>query len=79
MKQFNEAETKAINDAFSFVAMTCNDFKPEHFEHAMLQLKKHYEVLRDFTNNEIAKHFKDLVEMTIGNKLIENDFKGIEG
>lgn len=76
MKQtLNQTETKALCDAFSFLAMTCVDFKPEHFETAMKQLRVHNEVLRDLINEDVARHFRDLCEMQMGVTMIQNDFK----
>lgn len=75
MKQIlNQSETKALCDALSFLSMICIDFKPEHFETAMKQLKTHREVLRDLTNDEVANHFDVLCEIRIGEVLIQHDF-----
>lgn len=74
-QQLNQTETKALCDALSFLATTCIDFKPEHFEVAMKQLKVYNEVLRDLTNDDVARHFRDLCEMRIGELMVQNDFK----
>lgn len=71
----NQSETKALCDVFSFLASTCTDFKPEHFETAMQQLRVHHEVLRDFLNDDVARHFRDLCTMRMGEIMIQNDFK----
>lgn len=77
MKQvLNQSETKALCDAFSFVAQTFADFRPEHCERAMSQIVVHYEVLRDLTNNDIANHFRDICITRMGDIMIQNDFKG---
>lgn len=74
-KNLNQIETKALCDAFSFLAMTCVDFKPEHFEQAIQQLRVRNEVLRDIVNDDVARHFRDLCEMRMGVTMVQNDFK----
>lgn len=58
----NPIETKALCDVLSFVAMAHNDDKahinlPKHID----QVNKHYEVLRDLCGQDVANHFKELL------------------
>lgn len=55
-------ETKLMCDVLSFVAMTWDDDQahinlPKHVD----QVNRHYEVLRDLCGQEVANHFKELL------------------
>lgn len=72
------AETKALCDLLSFVAMTWDDDNahinlPKNAD----QVAKYYEVCRDLLGQDVALHFKELMNRRMSVCRMEEEVKNI--